>query len=857
LVTAPAGYGKTTFLVAWVQSAQRPFAWLSLDAYDDDIPAFLGALVAAIQTAYPSFGHDILALLRLLELPPTSFIANSIVNAFADLGGDLALVLDDYHAIEAPEVHALVGQMVQRLPSNVMVALGTRRPPPFPLASLQLRGQMRAVGIDLLRFTVEEASSLLSASMHATPDGQTQLAVLQQAEGWPAGVRLLALRDSSRPPAEQQGTAEPGSQAAQDFLIEQVLALQPPDVQRFLLATCICERFCADLCDALTGDHASGRPSQALLDDLRRYNLFLVPLDRDGTWHRFHHLFRDTLRRSLRAQTDAAEIATLHERAGAWFARQGLIEDAIRYYLAGGHPVAAARLVEEQFQSALNRLEWHRAERWLLALPAWLMQSRPGLLLAMARISIFRSQYEKVPPLIEAAAVLIDQLEGTGEASMARVYRADAQGIQAAYAFVHGDALACLAHAERALADLPPTYSAIRAAAVFRQGQALSALGNVTGAVQRLKEARQKAAATDPVYDSGLLLALKDVYRASGALQDLDQTCRELFNVAATHRLPMYPAHANAGLAFVFYEWNQPELAREYSLAVLAQPDPIYYRTVEEATFLLACSEQALGHPVAARQALQDLLDSPACLADVEHLAVARAAQARLAILQGDLPTALRWLHTTENRGLTRLAHEFESPAITRQRVLLERDTEPATAKQALAGFTDLAAKCEARHDVPHLIEVLTLQALAHRNLEHSVEARATLERALTLAEPGRFVRTFLDCGLPLRALLMDLAIHGNTMDSAKRLLTAFNEVTGPQAVPAGGQGRDILMEPLTTREIQILEFMAARLSNKEIAARLYISWHTVSRHATNLTQKLGVKGRRAAVARGRALGFI
>jgi LuxR family maltose regulon positive regulatory protein len=479
------------------------------------------------------------------------------------------------------------------------------------------------------------------------------------------------------------------------------------------------------------------------------------------------------------------------------------------------------------------------------------------LLLAAARICVFRSQYEKLPPLLEAAVRQTEQLDAIGAIEDARVYRADAEGLWAAYSFIRGDPRSCLEHAERALVDLPSTYSALRGGAELRRAQALYALGNVTGAVQRLNDARRTAAAIDPAYEFGLLVSLKNIFGASGELPDLERTSRELVSLATASELTSASAHGHVGLAFVYYAWNELALAREHCLAVLAQRDQAYYRTVEQATFLLACAEQALGHPVTARQALQDLLDSPACATDVEHIAVARAAQARLAIIQEDTSTVTQWLHRTKAPNLTRLAHEFESPAITHARALLYAG-ESGAAEQALSDLETLAAACETRHDVPHLIEVLTLQALAYQSRANASQAQAELARALGLAEPGGFVRVFLDCGRPMRDLLQDRTGHHAASGLADRIRAAFGDDRQPsQAVSADGKLRDDLVEPLTRRELQILERIAAHLTNKEIAAELYISWHTVSKHVANLTQKLGVNGRRAAVARCRALGLI
>jgi LuxR family maltose regulon positive regulatory protein len=831
---------------------------LSLDSYDSDLTAFMWALIAAVRTAYPAFGQDLLALLQLSELPQPWMIANLLVNLFADLGGELTIVLDDYHMIEAPEVHNLVGRMLQRLPSNVNIAIGTRQEPPLPLDGLRSRGLVREIGIDLLRFTQVEASQLLRNVTRAEPDDRAVLVLLEQTEGWAAGLRLaaLALRDQPAGVTPVRTSGAPGSQRMQDFLIEQVYAVQPPDLQQFLLATCIAEQFCTELCQALWDGHA-GRPAGFLFEELKTSGLFLIALDDQGIWYRYHHLFREVLLQKLQTPAEPGAIAALHRRAYAWFAAQGLVQEAIDHALAGGDPLEAARLVETRAQAVLNQFDIAQMESWLRRLPAPLIEERPALLLAAASVCVLRSWFEKIPPLLESAALLTERLERLGASTEAHVNRAEAQALWAMYALSCADARRCLEHAQRALNDLPQTYTFSRGMALMRYAQASYALGDTEGALQRLNAARQSAAALAPGFLYSVLLGLASIYRSSGSLPLLERTGRELVALGMESRLANSLAWGHSCLAFTAYVWNQPETARDHCLETLALRNEAHYFAIEEAAVILACSEQALGHPVAARQALQDLLDSAVCAADAVHVATARAAQARLALLQGDVAMALRWVHATEVSGLTGFAHELESPSVTHARVRLYEGGRK-DAELVVSDLKALAAGYEARHDVPHLVEVLTLLALAHRSLGNSSHAQAAIECALGLAEPGGFVRAFLDCGEPMRELLQELADRGNATGFIRRLFVEFTQSGTAQRPAHSGSGApETLLEPLTTRETQILELMAARLSNKEIASELHISWHTVSKHAANLSQKLGVRGRHVAVAQGRALGLI
>ena len=379
LICAPAGFGKTTLACMWLQDCARPAAWLSLDENDSDLRVFLSYLVAAIQTVFPDACPTTLGFLRAPQLPPLDLVATTLVNDIADLPESFILTLDDYHAIQDNTMHELVATLIGKLPRNAHLVLASRVDPPWPLASLRAGRQMMELRADDLRFTLDEAQVFLERVVGVKLTIETVATLEGRTEGWIAALRLAAL--SMRGETDHAAFVQSFKGTHRDmtdYLTTEVLSQQPQPIQDFLLRTSILDRFCAPLCDAILDDRRSAideepsssliglsssvagpsSPSQAILDELDQANLFLVPLDHERRWYRYHHLFQDLLRRRLQAQMNAEELASLHSRASAWLRDNGLIEEALRHAMAAGDLEGAAQLVEDSRHDLLNREDW-------------------------------------------------------------------------------------------------------------------------------------------------------------------------------------------------------------------------------------------------------------------------------------------------------------------------------------------------------------------------------------------------------------------------------------------------------------------------------------------------------------------
>lgn len=404
LVSAPAGYGKSTVVNQWLDTVDLPWAWISLDEHDSDLATFLSYGLAALRSVYPEAGRAVETLLRAPALPAPPVLADALLSDLAALPGPLLLVLDDYHAIQSLDVHAVVRRVVQHLPAHVHLVLTTRADPPLPLE--RLRGQRQLCelrGADL-RFTAEEAAQLLRLELGATPDKETTALLEKSTEGWAVGLHLAALSlcGQNDPAAFVPKIAQSGHQLMLDYLLAEVLQGLPDDRRAALLQTALLDRFCAPLIDAIQGEDGAILPGADLVTELRRANLFLTPLDDQGTWFSYHQLFRQLLRNRLRQAFGQAEICAMHARASAWFAREGLVDEAIVHALQADDPLQAASLVECHIHEMLDREEWRQLERWIGLLPPE-MRNRPRLLLAQGWLSFIRYQFLAIVALLEAA----------------------------------------------------------------------------------------------------------------------------------------------------------------------------------------------------------------------------------------------------------------------------------------------------------------------------------------------------------------------------------------------------------------------------------------------------------------------
>ena len=875
LVCAPAGFGKTALLADWVRSGGRPVAWLSLDAADDDPVRFWRHVVAALDRARPGIGER---AGPLLGPPPPSFeaLVTALINELAAQPGEdeIMLVLDDYHLVDAQPVHASLAFLLEHLPPGLRLVLASRSDPPLPLARLRAGGQLAELRAGELRFTAEEAAALLREAIGADLPGTAVAALAARTEGWAAGLQLAAL--SLRGQADPAGfvaTFSGSHRYVLDYLAGEVLDRQSEEVRTFLLQTSVLERLSGELCDAVTGRTGG----QVMLEQVERANLFLVPLDEVRGWWRYHHLFADLLRARLQQQ-HPDRLAALHRNAGAWSAERGLADDAVRHAVAAGEMTWAARLVEQYFDAAYNlRGEEATVQRWLAALPAELVLSRPRLLLAQAFLAATRGRVEAVVPPLEAAeralAGAADAVDepfepSAGRAASLLVNVPALIALHRAYlAEVRGDAEGTAAFASRALAGLggderllSSTVQGFLAAAEWLRGRLAEAERAFESSIAGWRAAGQPTLAAWGYHQLG------QVQRAQGRLGAAAGTYQQALEVATAPGRPALPAAAVAfvGMAEVAYQRNELDSAlRQVSEGIALGRQFLHTAPLATGLATLAWIRQARGDPGGALEAMSEAGWAAPGPGVTGLLDPAPAQRARLLLAQGEVGQAARW---AGERGLgpdDEPGYPREPEYLLLARVLLAQD-RPGP---ALGLLERLHAAAAAQGRAGSVIEIQALQALALAAAGEEDAAVDALAQALILACPQGYVRVFADEGAPMSALLARLvaaqkagqgAASGVPLGCLARVLRAFG---GNNDVQGAGRGAASavpgLVEQLTARELEILALLAAGTPNPRIAEQLVVSLDTVKKHVSHVLGKLGAANRTEAVTRARQLGLI
>jgi LuxR family maltose regulon positive regulatory protein len=866
LVCAPAGFGKTTLLAQWVQTLDRPNAWLSLDEHDNELPVFVHSLAAALQMAFPEAFGATAASLKAPRILPPEHIAALLINDLADVPDDVILVLDDYHCIHNREVHTLLELLVEHLPLQLHLVLISRSNPPLPLARWLAKGRLNELRGSDLRFTLSETQSFLTRMLGSEAARETAGALDERTEGWIAVLHLaaLSLRGTSDHASFLQHLDSYAARSISSYLVGEILAQQAPAVQEVLERASILEQFCAQLCAAVIGSDISPEQVQATLDWVERENLFLVPLDKRQGWYRFHHLFQGLLQQRLQTHCSQEELATLHRRASAWYAKQGLIEEAIEHARMAGDASEARQLVEAHFFRAFEQEQWVLVEHWLHLLPEEQIQRSPFLLVARAWISQAHGQLQELPPLLVAAEQLVasgDRDTSEADDPPFRLLRGLTATLWSLFHFFTGQTQASLESARSALAYIPPAEEHMASHATFYFVLSNQATGHEEGALAAVQQALRDQS-TGLSSTARLLYAQTYVYVAMGKLPQAEHTARHLLHIAREGELVISQNYAHWLLAVVHYEQNRLDEAAYHFSAVIANQHQAHFWVVQDALCGLALIYQAQGLCIQAQETARTLIELVQEQHNMRELMVAFAFRGRLALLQNEVEEASQWLEMAGEQEVRGPMFFLEDPPMTKVRLLLAKGDEVSVARgQAL--LTQLLQHVEAIHNTRKAIQVLALQAWADDLQGRETEALDVLERALTLARPGGFMRTLADL-FPLAPLLNALRKGRKARHAADKQLDAYLQglLAAMNPVPAqAGSKEDLLeqegLEPLTRRELQILNLLDKDLTNKEIARELVLTPGTVKLHTKHVYQKLSVNNRRSAVTLARALGLL
>jgi LuxR family maltose regulon positive regulatory protein len=858
LVSAPAGFGKTTLLAEWTENWSArggSVAWVSLDESDNDPARFLTYLVGALQTFEGEIGREVLASLRSPEFPPVETVVGALINELARAEQEIKVILDDYHLITSQPVHDAVSFMLEHLPENAYLVISGRTDPPLPLPKLRARNHVTEIRAAELRFTTEEATAFLSDVMGLTLEAGDVAALEEITEGWVAALQLAAL--SMRDREDVSGFVEAFSGSNRhvlDFLAEEVLERQPEGVKEFLLRTSVLENMSATLCDALTGRE----DGQEVLERLEHDNLLVVALDDERRWYRYHRLFADFLRGRLERER-AGQLVESHRRASGWYEENGLLPEAIGHALSASDHERAARLVERGIKEVWpRRSEFPTVLRWLEALPAEAKRRRPRLFPAHAVALVLTGRPNDAKPLLEEAERAAgeattgeDRLSLLGSASAIRSWRAR----------IRGDAPEAVELARRALSLLPDEEAPIRNFAAICLGDALRTIGDLSAASEAFTEATEIGRAAGYVYGTlaGMVLHAR-VQAERGRLREAGEEYRRALRLLTEEGFELLPAAGvvHTGMGELLYERNdlddaERELHRGMQLAERAgevTSQVWAYVTFSRARWSRGDEVGALAMAHEAERVAR------ASGADLQ-VAIAGGWMTRLRLARGDLAEAAafeqeRAANTGDAADAARVVDR-----LTSARILLARGRH-REAVPVLEGLGEAAAEAGRADD---LIEVLALQALALWAGSERGRAVSTLAEALALAEPEGYVRTFVDEGAPMGDLLAATleARERGRLDTANRVSARYlAKLLAALAEKGGSSGADErLSEPLSERELEVLALIAAGESNREIAGRLFVSTSTVKTHVNNLFRKLSARNRTQAVARAREMNLL
>ncbi|MFL7793573.1 MAG: LuxR C-terminal-related transcriptional regulator [Anaerolineae bacterium] len=877
LISAPAGFGKTTLVSAWVWQTGLSVAWLSLDQGDNDPTQFWRYVIAALQTVDGSIGE--IALTALQPSQPLSLepLLTALINDVVGASTPIILVLDDYHVIETRSIHAGLNFLLDRLPPHLHLIVITRADPPLFQAHRRGRAELNEIRAEALRFTVKEAAEFLNTTMGLGLSREDTVALEDRTEGWIVGLQMAALSMQGIDDKHRFVTTFAGDDRyVVDYLVEEVLQNQPPRIYGFLLQTSILERLCGSLCDAVVG----GDGSRSILHDLERTNLFTVSLDTQRHWYRYHRLFADLLRHRLERSASAQEITALYLRASEWFEREGLISEAVSYALASRDDAYTAELIERHVLSLFYRSETVLIHNWLKALPEDVIRAHPLLcavyaactMLARrqsARASETLALVERWLQAADAALALRSEAElsdgpprnvVTGFIAKFRAYLSQFRG---------DDPQTIIDLSSQVLESLPEDDLMFRSALAYNLGVAYSRLGDKEAASRAFEQAEQIGLASSDLFNASGGVGRRAVLACmDGRLHDAAEICRKglqsISRMAGGRAVP-YAGTVYITLGGVLSEWCEFEKAADMLAKGLAMLELTSARQEQQWGYIeMATIKRIQGEPA---QALDFLERAERARPKSAGLVAAFRARAWLSQVDSHpryLDDAVRWAQGLGTQ-LDGDGGEYDAEQLTLARVILaqhhRRSTSELSDLPSLLQFLDRQLDL-ARDDglLGWEIEVLILQALALQAQRNIERALACMQHALTLAEPEGYARVFvgeafLDGeGGPMVALLRRAAPRSRYAGKLLAVFKAQKRDTGerlvqPQTSP--------LIEPLTPREREILQLVALGASNQEISRKLFITVNTVKTHITHIFGKLGVARRTQAASRARELGLI
>jgi LuxR family maltose regulon positive regulatory protein len=854
LISAPAGFGKTTLMANWLKHIHLPVAWLSLDSDDNDPNRFITYLIAAMKSVKPEFGNTVYNTLRSSSAPSTTTLLSSLINEINRFDNNFVFVLDDFHEVTETSIHHLMSYLLDHQPQQMFIAMTSRTEPPLTLPRFRVRQQLGEINQADLRFTLDESQAFLNKLMGLNLDADDIAVLEHRTEGWIAGLQLAALTMQGGADTHQFIQSFAGDDRyIMDYLTEEVLHRQPALAKTFLLQTSVLDRLCAPLCEAVT----DLPDCKAILESLEQCNMFLIPLDHKRHWYRYHHLFADLLRHQLK-ETQPAKVKELHIRASRWFADNGFVDEAISHAFMAQNYELVAEYLDQHGYEIFHSGRVSTLVHWLRKIPVPIMRNKANRLLLSAW-AFFTGTDENVLPLLDAAEQLLEQSPDQANISNSGDDEACMKGeilvIRGFSAMHRGRLRESLRYIERAKKLLPEYLTEKLVAPALLEGMALHGVGDLVAAEKTLLKGVQISLIHNNALAIVYILAgLIRTYTKMGRLRQARDYFHTSMNILKERGWDSLDESACLYMALgeVLRERNELQASEEcYMYAMDLIKNEAWDTSRVTIKHMLARVKLAKAEIEPAKTLLKDL-------ADAEHsgqlfpiYSTIENYKGRISLALGDWKEVEKWLEHNPLRLNDDLDPVLEEHYVILARILLAKHQFD----EAINWLARLLPDAEKGNRIAVVIEILVLQSLARLAQGNTQQALATLERAMKLAKPEGFMRIFLDEGKPMATLLNRLADKDVEKEYAGKLLDQFNEhidTTLQTATSSAG-----ISESLSRKENTTLRLLASGLTNREIADQLYVSPNTVKTHLKNIFEKLQVNNRNQAIAKARELNLI
>ena len=847
LISASAGYGKSTLAHQWLKANTDPFAWLSLDEYDSDLNSLLDYLIAALSTVFPEIGQETKNLLKRPQLPAPERLADGLLHDLRALSRPVFLVVDDYHTVINNDAHSFMSRFLDLLPPELHLVLISRSVPPLNLTQLRGQGQIQEIRGSDLHFTPQEAGTLLQLILGEPIDLETVNLLVERTEGWPAGLRMAAM---SLQAAEDRDEfklryASGGHKPATDYLLSELLDRLPDEQRLLMLRTSVLNRFCSPLIEVLAMQSMSEISGYDFVERLWSSNFFLIALDVQGTWYRYHQLFRQLLSQQLQQELSEEEVAAIHSAASLWFEDAGFIEEAITHAIKARESGRAAKIVEEHVHRPINQEDWRLVERWIKLLPEE-ARRRPGLLATQAMLDQIRYRVASMLPMLDAAEEGLQSHEYDYTSEQEKAWMGVINTYRSVSWYPFTTPQDSLRYAEKALEQVDPSAKYVYSIAVFWQVHSLQQAGDAKGAIHLGKTFLANQVGPPDVLTNRLMLALGATYHAEADVHGLRNHTIASLDIAQRTGQPISVAWAYYLRGWSFYQENRLEEAHYHFSKVLEMRTDAHARAVVDCMTGLSLIQGFRGELQETRNTLETLREFIVDQSALPMLPLVDSLALRLGLegnMSGSVPDFVMHLRAQLAADL------WELPVLTACWMGINKGgaQDLAAAKNTLIQCQEFALS---RNNKRQLLQIGTLLALCHDACGEREPAFEALQAAVLLGEPGGALRYFTDLGPDLVPLLRTLHEQGTAPDYIEQILSVFGE-SGPTRRAA------TVITELTNREMEVLQLLGKRFTDKEITAELHISPRTVSSHTIGLYRKLEVNGRRQAVARALELGLL